>query len=136
MKKEETKVVEEETLEEIEEETKEVVEEKEESKKDVKVLYTEKEKIKKPHIFRTIFNIIFWLAVLVLAFTWIMDFIKVKNNEKPQFCISNKTHEFDDGKVDECLGLGYKVYTYDRDSMTKGAEFVPFFMSMKEPEKD
>ena len=43
----------------------------------------------------------------------------------------NKTtshiHKYDDGKVTECIGLGYKVYNYDRESFDKGVEFGPLF---------
>ena len=33
------------------------------------------------------------------------------------------------------IQLGYKVYTYDRTSMTKGSEFVPFCIGMKKSSK-
>lgn len=90
---------------------------------------------KKFHLGKLIFNIIFWLTISVLLFTWIMDYINVRNNKKPSFCLKNITHKFDDGNVTECVGLGYKVFNYDRASMTKGSEFVPFFINMKESSK-
>ena len=90
---------------------------------------------KKFKVGKLIFNVIFWLVIGILLFTWIMDYVKVRNNEKPTFCISNKTHKFKDGSVKECVGLGYKVYTYDRTSMAKGSEFVPFFIGMKKSSK-
>ncbi len=110
------------------------------SKKEIKENEMEKaedfldEKPKK-HIGKIIFNIIFWLVIAVLLFTWISDYLNVRNDKKPVFCISNKTHKFDDGKVKECVGLGYKIYTYDRSSMEKGSEFVPFFVDMKKSSK-
>lgn len=86
----------------------------------------------KRSIIKIIWNIIFWGVVIVLAFVWIFDFIQVKNNKDPKFCIANKTHEFEDGKVEECIGLGYKVYNYDRTSLNIKTQFSPFFVGMKE----
>lgn len=90
---------------------------------------------RKFHIGKIIFNFIFWAVIIVLLFTWIMDYVHVRNNEKPSFCLKKITHKFDDGKVEECVGLGYKVYTYNRTSMTNGSEFVPFFIDMKKSSK-
>lgn len=80
-------------------------------------------------------NIIFWTIILVLAVVWIVDFIKVTREKEPIFCIKNEIHEYDDGTVRECTGLGYKVYTYNRSSLGNGVEFEPFFVKMKQPEK-
>lgn len=87
------------------------------------------------HVGKIIFNFIFWVVIVILLFTWIMDYINVRNDKKPSFCIKNITHKFEDGTVKECIGLGYKVFTYDRSSMTKGSEFVPFFIDMKKSSK-
>lgn len=89
----------------------------------------EKPKVK---IGKRIFSIVFWTIVAILAFVWITDYIRVRDNKEPNFCISKKTHEFDDGTVKECIGLGYKTYSYNRTSMATGIELVPFFMNMKE----
>lgn len=86
----------------------------------------------KQSIGKIIFNIIFWAAFAVVLFTWVVDYLNVRNNKEPNFCISKKTHTYDDGVVEECVGLGYKVYDYKRTSMTNGIEFVPFFVSMRE----
>lgn len=51
----------------------------------------------KTSILKIIWNIIFWGIIIILAFVWIFDFIQVKNNKEPKFCISNKIHEFEDG---------------------------------------
>lgn len=80
-------------------------------------------------------NIIFWTIILVLAVVWIVDFVKVTSEKEPIFCIKNEVHEYDDGTVKECTGLGYKVYTYNRNSLGTGVEFEPFFVKMKQPEK-
>lgn len=90
---------------------------------------------RKFHVGKIIFNFIFWAIILVLLFTWIMDYINVRNDKKPAYCIKNISHKFEDGTVDECVGLGYKVFTYNRDSMAKASEFVPFFIGMKKSSK-
>lgn len=124
-----------EETEEVEEETKKIEEENEKveaNEKEAKDFLDEKPK---KSVFKIIFNVVFWLVILVLLFTWGMDYMNVRSNKKPSFCISNKTHKFDDGNVLECTGLGYKVYTYNRSSMENGTEFVPFFMGMRKSSK-
>lgn len=79
---------------------------------------------------RIIFDVVFWTVIAVLAIVWLTDFIKVQNDKDPVFCISKKTHEFDDGVVNECVGLGYKIYNYDRDSIDAN-QFGPLFIKMK-----
>lgn len=87
---------------------------------------------KKRNVGKLIFDVVFWVVIVSLLFVWIFDFLKVKNEEKPVFCIQEKTHEFDDGTVEECVGLGYRVYMYDRDSIDVKVQFSPFFIGMEE----
>ncbi len=82
-------------------------------------------------VIKKIVSVIFWLAILGLAAVWITDFIMVRSDEKPVFCIDEVTHEFDDGTVYECTGLGYKIYDYNRTSIT-AYEFGPFFIEMRD----
>ena len=82
-------------------------------------------------IFKKVIDIIFWLAFAIVALTWVVDFINVNNEKEPVFCIKNKVHEYDDGQTTECIGLGYKVYSYNRTSTGTGHEFGPFFIKMK-----
>jgi hypothetical protein len=81
---------------------------------------------------KKIFNIAFWVVFSILMAIWLIDFFRVRGDADPMFCLSKTTHEFEDGEVRECLGLGYKVYSYDRESLTKGYEFGPFFIQMKD----
>lgn len=108
---------------------KEVVKEiyKEEKVETTKI--SKKEKIKK--IAKIVFDIVFWVAIVLLLIIWLTDFFKMKNNEEPVFCLSEKTHKFDDGTVYECKGLGYNIYHYDRESMKNAYQFSPFFVGMK-----
>ena len=81
---------------------------------------------------KKIFNIVFWVIVAILAIIWITDFMRIRDDKDPQFCLSTEVHEFEDGTVTECTGLGYKTYRYNRSSMSTGIEFGPFFMNMRE----
>ena len=72
-------------------------------------------------------SVIFWIVLGGLALVWLTDFVRVAREEKPIFCVKTVEHKYDDGKVTECIGLGYKVYNYDRKSFDKGVEFGPLF---------
>ena len=95
------------------------------SKKEIK--YVEEDK---KSIGRIIFDIAFWVLISVLAIVWLTDFIKIQNSKEPAFCLTKKTHKFDDGVVEECTGLGYKIFDYKRDSI-EAHQFGPLFIKMK-----
>lgn len=82
-------------------------------------------------ILKKIFNILFWVFISILFVIWIVDFIQVKNNKDPIFCLKEETHQYDDGEVYECVGMGYKVFKYNRTSMEKQTEFGPFYTSLR-----
>ena len=65
---------------------------------------------------------------------WDIVFCRVSDRKDPMFCLSKKTHTFEDGTVEQCTGLGYKVYEYNRASLDSGIQFGPFFIKMKQPE--
>ena len=90
---------------------------------------TTKEKVKK--ILKRIFDIVFWIAITILAIIWLVDFFKLQNDKEPVFCLNEKTHKFEDGTVYECKGLGYNIYKYDRESIDVTRQFSPFFIGMK-----
>ena len=92
----------------------------------------EKKNTEKKSIAKKIFDVVFWVVIIGLAIIWVTDFINVQNDKDPIFCISQKTHTFDDGTVEECVGLGYKVYDYNRTSLSSGRQFGPFFIGMRE----
>ena len=87
---------------------------------------------KTSRILKKVWNIVFWTLFVCLFTVWIIDFIQVKREEEPIFCISEKIHEYEDGTTKECVGLGYKVYTYDRKSLNIKSQFSPFFVKMEE----
>lgn len=112
---------------------------KQQKKETVKEIYKE-EKVESTKTTKTetgkkiakrVFDIVFWVAIIILLIIWLTDFFKIKNNSEPVFCLSEKTHKFEDGNVYECKGLGYNIYHYDRESMKNAYQFSPFFIGMK-----
>lgn len=77
-----------------------------------------------------IWTIFFWIAFAVTITIWTIDFIKVKKDDNPIFCIKKVEHQYDDGVTNECRGLGYHIYSYDRTSTGKARQFRPFFIKM------
>lgn len=74
-----------------------------------------------------IINIVLWVVLICWMVMVFYDYIKVKNEKSPKFCLGNKTTTYDDGDVTTCSGLGYKVITYNRTSL-KAIEFGPFWI--------
>ena len=73
-----------------------------------------------------VINITLWVLLVGWIAICFTDFILTKTENKPVFCTFSKTAEYEDGTVKSCIGLGYKVYNYDRDSFT-GIEFAPLW---------
>ena len=76
-------------------------------------------------------NIAFWVIIVVLALIWSIDFILALTDKDPVFCLSKKEYTYSDGKVTRCIGLGYKVYHYKRDSLGKGVDITPLWGKMR-----
>jgi len=108
-------------------EPKEVVKEKEMDN------FMSEDKVSIKEVAFKIWDVVFWVLFAILACVWIVDFFRVKAEKQPMFCISKETIEFEDGNVDKCVGLGYTVYEYNRESLDSGIQFGPFFIKMKEP---
>ena len=107
------------------EEVKEVVEEKELSDEFV----DEKDK-KKKNIIVSIFNFVLTIVIFGVVGMAVIDFINVNQEKEPMFCIKKEVINHEDGTVDVCTGVGYKVYQYKRESI-KGSEFGPFWIEEK-----
>lgn len=90
------------------------------------------EKKDKKNIGKLIFNIVFWVGITVLLAIWLTDFFLIQNDKKPKFCVKNEVLTYDDGTVDVCWGLGYKIYNYHRSSINISTQFSPFFIGPKE----
>lgn len=120
--------------EQVEEPTQEEHLEEEEPKEEPKEEKIETPKKEKPErdgirIISRILNVLLWIVLFAWMALVIVDYIHVKNEEKPQFCWFNEhTTSYNDGTVTECTGLGYKVINYNRTSF-KAIEFGPFWIT-------
>lgn len=81
---------------------------------------------------KKILNVLFWVVIIALLGIWLTDFFMVQNEKKPIFCVKQNEIKYDDGTVNECWGLGYKVYEYHRKSINISTQFSPFFIGPKE----
>lgn len=111
------------------EEVKEVVEEKELSDEFVDEKDKKKGK-KKKNIIISIFNFILTIVIFGVVGMAVIDFINVNQEKEPMFCVKKEVITHEDGTVDVCTGIGYKVYQYKRESI-KGSEFGPFWIEEK-----
>ena len=89
--------------------------------------YGEKPKKKKSVVIK-ILNVILWLVLLSWVILVLVDYFRARNQEDPMFCwFGNKTTDYENGSVTECMGLGYKVINYNRENY-KAVEFGPFWI--------
>ena len=72
------------------------------------------------------------VIILALVIVWIIiffiDYFRARKSLRPIFCIHEETITYDDGTVYVCTGLGYKMYEYNRSSVSASIEFGPFFI--------
>ena len=92
----------------------------------------ENQQNKSSKISKIILSILFLFIITILISIWISDYQKVKNNQEPEFCLSTQIYEFEDGSITQCIGLGYKIYKYERISLPRTMEFGTIFMKMRE----
>ncbi len=94
------------------------------------LLKQEKKNKEERSLFQRILNIVLWIVVIAWMAVCVTDYIKVQIEKDPIFCIKKETIEYIDGNVYSCLGAGYKIYDYDRDTL-KALEFGPFWLKEK-----
>ena len=92
------------------------------------------EKKNEKSLFSRIMNVVLWVVLFVWMGICLIDFYKTHRQEEPIFCLKKETVTYDDGTVDSCLGLGYKVFNYKRKSYT-GVEYGPFWSKDRSNEK-
>ena len=75
----------------------------------------------------------FLIILLIIAWVYLIaaDYFRVQRGEYPKFCINETTKTYEDGTVYGCIGLGYKVFHYERASIT-AFEFGPFFIQERQ----
>lgn len=107
---------------------------KEYEEKIAKIEKEEKAKEKKETV-NKIINVILWIVLICWMLICLTDFFKTTNKKDPIFCIKKETVSYDDGEVHSCLGLGYKIYNYQRSSF-KAIEYGPFWSKDRSNEID
>ena len=79
---------------------------------------------------KRIIETILKVVIIVLIVAWVaivfIDFFRSKSEKNPYFCIKTQTKVYDDGTTYECIGLGYKMYRYNRSF--NAVEFGPFYI--------
>ncbi len=75
-----------------------------------------------------IIKIVCLSIVIIWIICFFIDYFRARQSKNPLFCISENTKEYDDGTVYSCIGLGYKMYKYNRSSVSTNLEFGPFFI--------
>ena len=83
---------------------------------------------------KVIINVLKIIAIL-LVIVWIgiifVDYFKARDGHDPMFCIKEEVKTYDDGTVYSCTGLGYKLFRYERKSIS-AVEFGPFFIQERQ----
>ena len=80
----------------------------------------------KESVFMKILNVILWIIVFAWIAICLIDFYKTRKRQDPIFTFKHEVVKYDDGKVDSYLGLGYKIYNYQRKCFN-GIEYGPFW---------
>lgn len=95
--------------------------------------YEEKKNPVKEKIVK-ILNVLLLVVVIAWAGLVLFEYFNVRGKNEPKFCFwKQETKVYDDGNVESCIGLGYKVITYNRTSY-RALEFGPFWISERTPE--
>lgn len=76
--------------------------------------------------FQRISNVVLWVLLIFWMGICLIDYFNVHNESEPYFCIKSGVTQYDDGEVKWCLGLGYKIYDYNRASFN-AIEYGPFW---------
>ena len=80
---------------------------------------------------RRVLNISFWVIFSIIFAIWLIDFIRVRTESDPIFCLSRETIEIEGGTAEKCTGLGYRVIHYNSDTIGIGYEFGPFWLRVR-----
>lgn len=82
--------------------------------------------------FIIVINALLWIIFLGVIGVITFDTYRVYSNKSPKFCLlKKKTTSYEDGTVEECLGLGYKVINYKRESLN-AVEIGPFWIKSRD----
>ncbi len=83
---------------------------------------------KKKSTIRTIIKIIILVVIIAWIGLFFIDYFRARNKQTPLICLKEETKEYEDGTVYSCTSLGYKMYVYNRKSISASMEFGPLFI--------
>ncbi len=81
---------------------------------------------------KKVLGLVIPVILLGWGYVFISEYFRIKDGKDAKYCIENKIHEYDDGSVSECVGIGYKVYYYDRPNIGIKTEFGAFWLKIRE----
>ena len=67
------------------------------------------------------------IVVFGILAAWLFDFYNFYSNKPPKLCIKKEVIEYEDGVTELCIGAGYKIFEYKRESI-QGMEFGGFWL--------
>ena len=97
----------------------------EKTEKELKEEFFEEEE-EKESTFNKVMNVILWIVLIVWMAICLVDFFRTHQVKKPIFTFKHETTKYEDGSVDNYLGLGYRIYFYNRKCFN-GVEYSPFW---------
>ena len=91
-----------------------------------------KEGVTTGKILKLAWNIFFWAAFACIAIMWITDYVNTRNENDPVFCLSKSVIDKENGSVEECVGVGYKVFKYNTPGYEGAREFGAFWITPRD----
>ncbi len=76
--------------------------------------------------FLNVLKNIFWICILLTILIVFTDYMMVKSDKEPIFCIKKDTLVKDDYTIYRCTGIVYKYYSITSDSYYS-KKFVPIW---------
>jgi len=80
---------------------------------------------------KKVLNITFWVVFTIVFAIWVIDFLMVRTENRPIFCLNRETITIEGGTAEVCNGLGYKVVHYNSETIGVGYEFGPFWLQVR-----
>ena len=80
---------------------------------------------------KRVLNITFWVVFTIIFVIWLIDFIRVRTENDPIFCLNRQTIQIEGGTAEKCTGLGYRVIYYNSTTIGTGYEFGPFWIQVR-----
>ena len=93
------------------------------------------EKEDKESTFNKVMNVILWIVLFVWMAICLVDFFRTQQVKTPVFTFKHETTKYEDGTVDNYLGLGYRIFHYNRKCFN-GVEYTPFWSKDRSVKQD